>query len=315
MRISTSSFFSATLLGIRNQQSSISRLSQQLSSGQKLLSAKDDPVANTRIMSLKDGLALRTQFAANQVKLDITQKEEATVLSELQTTLTKARQLIVDGHSSQDQNLRNQSAATLAGYYNHIKDLVNFRDSSGNSIFAGFETSTQPYSHTAVFDPTSSGPAVSMASGYAGDAGTRQAEVDQGRFLPANDDLGVVMRVGVAGSDVLQTIDQSAVDLRDTSLPQATLEANLDNAYATLTAAIGSLKNIQSALVGRQLELADMKSTNQQLMNISTDALGEMTQVDQASVIIELQLRQTALEAAESAFARTSGLSLFNYLS
>lgn len=314
MRISTSSFYASTMLGIRSQQNAMSRLNQQIGTGQKLLSPKDDPVANTRIMSLNDGLAMRTQFAANQSSLDTKQKEEATLLNALENALTKARQAMVDGRTGNDQDHRNESAALLANLYTQIKDLVNYRDANGNAIFAGFETDAVPYAHTAAYDPTASGPAASPASTYAGDEGTRQIEIDQGRTMQANDSLSPVMQVGVAGSDVLQLIDQAAVDLRDITMAPGTLQANLEAAHAALTVAMDSLENIQTTLAGRQVELADVKSSNKQLMAISADALGELTQVDQASAIVELQQRQIALQAAESAFGLTSQLSLFNYL-
>lgn len=314
MRISTSSFFSATLLSIRNQQNAMSRLNQQIGSGQKLLSPKDDPVASTRAMSLRDGLTLRTQFAGNQTRLDVILKEESAVLNEFHDSLAKAQQALADGRNVADQGLRDQSAATLAGLYKHIKDLVNARDAGGNYLFSGFETSTVPYAHTAVYDPASSGPATSLASTYAGDEGARRIEVDQGRYLQANDSLSPVMQVGVAGSDVLQVLDQAAVNLRDTTITSTALQTSLDAAYNAITAAMDSLENIQGALAGRQIELGDAKKSTQQLLTIGEDALGELTQVDQASAIVELQQRQVTLQAAENAFARTASLSLFDYL-
>lgn len=315
MRISTSSFFAASLLSIRNQQSAMSRLNQQIGSGQKLLSPKDDPVASTRAMSLRDGLTLRTQFATNQTRLDVIQKEESTVLDALHNTLIKARQGVADGRNLSDQGLRDQAAATLAGLYSQIKDLANARDAGGNYLFSGFETSTTPYAHTPVYDPTSSAPAVSLASTYAGDEGTRRIEVDQGRYLQANDSLTPVMQVGVAGSDVLQLLDQAAVNLRDTTITTAALQTSMDTAYNALTAAMGRLDDIQGALAGRQVELADAKKSTQQMLAIGKDALGELTQVDEAAAIVELQQRQVTLQAAENAFARTANLSLFDYLS
>jgi flagellin-like hook-associated protein FlgL len=43
--------------------------------------------------------------------------------------------------------------------------------------------------------------------------------------------------------------------------------------------------------------------------------LSDITQVDKAAAIVELQSRQTSLEAISRAYSITSGLSLFNYLS
>ncbi len=315
MRISTASYYATSLSGIQNQQSQISRLNQQIASGQRMLAAKDDPISNTRVMSLQDGLAARTQYASNQVKLELIQKETMTVLDEINKALVKTREVVQTGQNAYDPALREQTAVTLNGLYKHIADLVNYRDTSGNYLFAGHETDTKPFLHTETFDPSSSAPAISPNGGFAGDEGVRMIQVDSERNIQSNESLVAVMQSGVAGSDLLQIIDQLAVDMRDSTMDTATLQVNMSDAYNVINTAMNNLKNVQSGLAGRQMELADVTGSNSSLMNIAEDTLGELTQVDQARAIVELQQRQTVLQAAMSAFSSSSRLSLFNYLS
>ena len=95
---------------------------------------------------------------------------------------------------------------------------------------------------------------------------------------------------------------------------QTALQTQLSNTYSAVSGAVTSLQSIQASLAARQQQVSNQQTTTQQLQTTTQDALGNLTQVDQTSAIVELQMRQTSLQAAESAFASTSKLSLFNYL-
>lgn len=307
MRVSSSTFFASSLSGILNQQASIAQLNQQIGTGNKLLSAADNPVAATQIMSLNDRVSLNTQYSTNLQNLGAAQTEESTVLNQLQSSLAGVQKAISAANTGNDQTLKDSTAATLSGLYQQIKDLANYKDTNGNYIFAGFNTSTQPYQHTAVYG---TGTATSAATTYTGDNGIKQIQVAPGQAYQANDNLSSVMQSG-SSSDLLQTIDQLAADMKNNS---ATLPTNLSKAYTIVTNALGNLQGIQAGLAARQAQVTNQISATQTQLNANQDSLSNLSQVDQASAIVELQQRQVSLQAAESAFAQTSKLSLFNYL-
>lgn len=314
MRISSLTFYATTQTGLRDQQIAISRLSQQIATNQRMLAPKDDPVSTTRVLALSESIAANEQFQANQVKADLALKHEETVLAALDGVLRSIRKVIGDTRADQTQSLRDQSAATLAGLYKQVRDLANSRDSSGDYIFAGFATATKPYDHVAVFDPASGGPADSPDSAYLGDAGARRVEISGGRYVRVNDDLSAVMQAGGAG-DLLEAIDQAAIDLGDAVTAPATLQTSLDASFSVVDTALSRLQAIRTSVAGRGLEIADVRTvTNQFLLN-DRNALSDLTLLDQAAAIIELQQRQVTLQAAGSTFSLTSRLSLFNYLS
>lgn len=307
MRVSSSTFYASSLTGILNQQASISQLNQQIGTGNKLLSAADNPVAATQIMSLNDRISLNTQYNTNLQNLGVAQSEESTVLNQLQTSLAGVQKALSASNASNDQTQKDSTAATLSGLYQQIKDFANYQDTSGNYIFAGFNTSTQPYQHTAVYG---TGTTTSAATTYAGDNGIRQVQVATGQAYQANDNLSSVMQSG-SSSDLLQTIDQVAADLKNNS---ATLSTSLSSAYSVVSTALKNLQGIQAGLAARQSQVASQTTATQNQLNANTDTLSNLSQVDQASAIVELQQRQVSLQAAENAFAQTSKLSLFNYL-
>lgn len=314
MRISSATFYASTLSGIRDQQSAMARLNQQLGTNQRLLAPKDDPIAMTQVLSLSESIASRVQFQSNQQRAELALKQESTLLDELYDALSSVRQVITGTNAGNDQSLRDQAAATLAGLYTHIKDLANYRDANGEYIFAGYETATQPYVHAPAYNPASPGGAADSPDGaYIGDAGLRRIEVERGRFIQVNDNLNTFMQAGGV-SDLLELIDQAAIDLHDSVTPVATLQASLDAAYATMGTALDAARTMMTSVAGRMLEVSDVRTSTEQFLLQERNALGDLTELDQAAVIVELQQRQISLQAAESAFSLTSKLSLFNYL-
>lgn len=307
MRVSSNSLYTSTLSGILDQQSSISRLSQQIASGNKLLSAADDPVAASQIMSLNDRISLNTQYSANQTSISSVQSEETVVLNQLQSYLQTAQATLSSVNASNDQNSKNSAAATLSSLYQEIKNLANYQDTNGNYIFAGFNTTTQPYSQTQAYG---TGSTTSSVTTYNGDNGIRQVQVAQGVTVQANDNLNSVMLSG-SSSDLLQTLDQISINLQGNA---ATLSTDLTSAYTTVTNALDNLKKIQVSLAGRQTLVTNQQTTTTNVLTNNQDTLGNLSSVDKAKAIIELQTRQTILQAAENAFSTVSKLSIFNYL-
>lgn len=305
MRVSSLSFYNTTLTGIRDQQSNIARLSQQIATEKTFLAAKDAPVESARAMQLADQISARTQHQANQLRASMALKEENLILNEMEDTISAARDLAVGANASLNLPSRTQLATQLANFGKTIEDLANSKDSAGNYLFAGYQTDTQPYAYDAVFE----GAAAPQVTTFAGDAGQRQLEIETGRYVRSNDSVESVLQSGT-NNDLLRRIDDLAVALRDGTVTQT----DLNDAYALMTNALGALRETQSSVAGRQLEVKDTQDLSRSLLAADQDALGELTKLDTAAAIVELQLRQVTLQAAESAFGLTSKQSLFSYL-
>jgi flagellar hook-associated protein 3 FlgL len=315
MRVSSLVFSTTALAGIQNEQASIAKLSSQIASGQRVLAPKDDPVRAPRIMELTDRIALRQQYIANQDKARLSLNYENTVLQQVRKVLEHARQILSGAAPGHDQALRQQASDLITADYNQLKGLANTRDPSGNYIFSGHQSMTQPFAHTQVApddDANPSTPATSGPAVYNGDAGMREVEIDVGRSIRVNDNLDDVLRAGTS-DDVLRALDQAAIDLRETPGSLLT-QADIDNGIAAINAALDRLGLIERRVAAAQLEVADTQATTKALLNEEMNALGALMELDQAAAIIELQRRQVTLEAAQRAYARTAGLSLFNYL-
>jgi flagellar hook-associated protein 3 FlgL len=331
MRISTLSYMTSSLPGILDNQSQIARLSQQIATGQNYLSPQDNPLATQQAMSLSSGIAADTQYVANQTAANQTLSEESTVLQAMQTALNGALSLVSQSNGSLSQSLRDQNAAMLSGYYQQIKDLANSRDTGGRYLFAGFNTNlgsaTPPFQHTQVY-PSTAAPG-SQATDYVGTPyvslaapqGVRSIAIADGRSVQVSDNLDTVFQSGLnsgnatgSTTDLLQSLDQLAITLHDSSLTSAQVNTALTNASAGISAALGSLQQVQSRVATAQAQINDTQATTKSQLTLRQNALSDLTLVNQASAIVELQSRQTSLQAAETAFSQTSKLSMFNYL-
>jgi flagellar hook-associated protein 3 FlgL len=315
MRIDSSSFFSAGLNGIRDNQVSMARLNRQITTGQALLAPKDDPVAMSRIMNLTDSIALRNQYAANQVKANIAIDFESTVLNGVEKNIRSIRGLVAGISAGNDSATRSITAQQLESLFNQLKDLANSKDSAGNYIFAGSRTNlpstTPPFVNDGGGSVPATVPITGLATTYNGDALVRSVEIDIGRTAQVSDNLNTVFQAGVVGSDLLQTIDEAIQRLpADATLTSADLARYL----GVIDEALGNLDSIQFRLASAQSAVKDAQTSTQAFLLSDKNALGELSQVDKTEAIVELQSRQTSLEAASNAFAMVSGLSLFKYL-
>lgn len=316
MRISSYVYMNAALPGIREQQAGIARLSAQLAADRRILQPKDDPIAASRALDLSASIAQRAQFAVNQEQARVAMKHEETLLTGLADALDQAQAILMGGVSAaNDTALRQRYALEMEGLYQQVKDIANTRDSFGRFVFSGYretKASLQAPNTQAPFEHAQAATAPATAASYGGDANTRSVLIDQNNRLQVTDDLDTtVMRAGDGVNlDLLQTLDQIVLDLRDSNVTQATLNTRMDAIQTT----IGNLQLIQAGLAARQARLEEVTQINGALLDIDKDALSSLQELDQAAAIIQLRQRETALQAAEQSFARTAELSLFSFL-
>ncbi|MEW6677097.1 MAG: hypothetical protein AB1421_04175 [Pseudomonadota bacterium] len=322
MRVDTLTYFSTSLPGIRDNQTAIARLNQQIASGQRLLAPKDDPLDTEKVLYLSNRVATRSQHVANQDRAQLALKYEEVVVQEMQQSLSAARDLLRISPYN-DQSLRNIHAEQLKGTFNHILGLLNTQDPAGNYIFGGYVTNSAPYANTSLSGATVT-PLDTTYTGTTAPGGLRQIEIEEGRTVQVNDNLESVFLftdssfidpANGAGPnqddhDLLENLAYAIANL-----PGSTITVDEINRLAlVIDTTLERLALVEHRVAGAMSEVEDARSSTKALLLQEQNALSDIQQVDQAAAIIELQLRQTTLEAANQAFARTSGLSLFNYL-
>lgn len=186
MRISTQTIFEQGIFNLQRNQSALTRGQEQISTGRRLLSPSDDPVASARALEVGQARFANDQLISNADSADgaIALQEEALgrytrLLQDVKTSVVGAGNGVLTGRERKD------IAAELRGRYDELIGLANTTDSNGSYLFSGYQGATQPFTENA--------PGVVV---YNGDQGQRLIQVGPVRDLP----------VSFAGSDVFQRV-------------------------------------------------------------------------------------------------------------
>ena len=146
MRISTLQSFNKGLNSILDNQSSVNKTQQQVSTGRRVLTPADDPIAATKILQLQQDNALREQYDKNLTAAENRLKLEETQLAGITDNMERLKELTVQaGDGSLTKSDRQAIAAEIRELLGSMVDLMNSKDAGGEYIFAGFKGGTQPF--------------------------------------------------------------------------------------------------------------------------------------------------------------------------
>lgn len=146
MRISTMQQFNTGVRSILDNQESSLRTQQQISTGRRVLTPADDPIASTRILQLQQDISLRDQFEKNVTASRNRLNLEESILTSVTENVSRIRELTVNaGNGSMTQEDRTYIASEIEQRYKALVDLMNTKDASNTYIFAGFKGETMPF--------------------------------------------------------------------------------------------------------------------------------------------------------------------------
>ncbi len=175
MRVSTAQIFNNGTQGIGKNQSSLYRLQQQLSSGRRVMTPSDDPIAASRAVVLSQSQSFNKQSIRNQQDADSKLSEVDSQLDYLGKRLISVRDNLVQaGNTHLTAEQKSYIATEIKGAFDEILAMANTQDSSGNYIFAGFLADVRPYNET------------KEGAVYAGDQGKHLVQASTGRQIATN---------------------------------------------------------------------------------------------------------------------------------
>jgi flagellar hook-associated protein 3 FlgL len=196
MRISTSQIYDTGALSIQRNQSALFKLQTQISSGRRVLTPADDPVAAAQSLLVTQSQEVNAQHFDNQSNASGQLGLVDSQLSSLTDVLQSVREKVVQaGSTGSMTNADRQSIATeLESRLTEILGMANARNTSGDYLFSGYQGATLPFAingAAAVVPPASSAPVA-----YYGDDGERLLQVSASRQMAVN----------VAGSDLFMKV-------------------------------------------------------------------------------------------------------------
>lgn len=201
MRISTIQAFNNGNQGIQDNYAKVTRTQEQVSSGKRLLSPADDPVATVRLLQLDQEAGRLEQFKSNMSAATNSLNQEEATLNSVTNILQRVREITLQaGNGALDSSDRQALAQELNEREEELFGLFNSRNARGEYLFGGFQSQTPPF----VREPDG-------AYEYEGDQGQRSIQIAGSKQLAINDngkdlfvDVGNVNRVvtdSVAGTN------------------------------------------------------------------------------------------------------------------
>lgn len=147
MRISTQQFYEVSANQYQNNYSSVVKAQDQASSGVRVQTAGDDPVAAARLLLLQQQKDMLGQFNGNINSLKNSLTNEESVLDSVNTALQKASELALRaGNVGISDDDRKSIASEVGALEDQILGLLNSKDANGKYMFSGSKTETPPYS-------------------------------------------------------------------------------------------------------------------------------------------------------------------------
>lgn len=202
MRISTIQAFNNGVQGLQRNYANATRTQEQISTGNRILTPADDPVASVRLLQLEQQQNVLTQYKDNLTAANNSLTQEEVTLNSVNTVLQRVRELAVQaGNGALSQADRQSIAAELGEREDELLSLMNTRNARGEYLFAGFQGKTQPF----VRNPDGS-------YSYMGDEGQRKLQVASSLEVAISD----------SGKAVFEDVLNAArLSLTDNSVPAA----------------------------------------------------------------------------------------------
>lgn len=185
MRVSTQTIHeTGTNLMLQNQGSLV-KTQQQLSTGKRILTPSDDPIAAAQALNVTQAALLNKQFSVNRASASSSLGLEENVLKQVTSILQSVHSSAVYAGNSTLTDVDKKILATeLRGKFDSLVGVANATDENGQFLFSGYQASTKPFVQTG------------LNVQYAGDQGQRMNQVGSVRQLA----------VGDSGTDVFERI-------------------------------------------------------------------------------------------------------------
>jgi flagellar hook-associated protein 3 FlgL len=273
-------------------------LTSELSSGLRVATLSDDPVAVSANVQLSSELAGLDSFVQSASGEESRLQVADSTLGEVVSQVTSAISLATEGANG---TLNASDLATLAAQVLAIRDsVVSLANTSyqGTYLFSGSQGGTQPFT----VDSTTS-PATTT---YAGDDVTSTIKTPGGQSLAVNVPGSAIFTA--TGSSLLGTLNQLVSDLQSGSSTDIAADST------ALTAALTTVDTQRSMLDSSLSQLTTTSSYAQTQSAVVEAQQTTLLSADTATVATSLQTAEAQHQALISVVSALGQNDLFSYL-
>lgn len=316
MRVSTALVANTGSSGIQRLQSDLYTMQNQITTGRRIVTPKDDPVGSAQALVVTQSKSINALFIKNQqtaeTKLNALDATLDGLNSELRAIYEKS---VAAGNGSYSDSERAAIATELEQRLGNLISLGNTQDGSGRYIFAGFQSTTKPFDVSGNVAPYSlANPYVT----YAGDDGVQTLQVT----------ASVSMDTSAAGSEVFMRVKDASGNVTGRSVFDAVQNMvgflRTPGASPSATAYRDALGDIMSSMDSISRVRASVGSSLSSLDNLSNTAsdrdlqyktqLSNLEDLNYAEAFTNVSQKKVQLEAAQTTYMMVAKLSLFDHI-
>ena len=296
MQVATSLFYDRNATQMQSLQSQADTLNTQISTGNKLSAASDDPVAYQTLRGIATSTANDAAYSGNVTLASSLLTQADTTLGSITTQLQQASALVLQARNgTQTADTRAIIGQQLQTIADSITALANTKDARGQPIFGdanGGAAVTKNSDGTYSFATTTGSP----------------IPVGDGQTVQTGDTAARVLTFG--STNALSVLSTLAASLEDGTAT----DSDMGGAITDLQTAGTQVSDVQSSVGARGARLDILQST---MTTQSTDRetlRSSLADTDTTTAITQLQKTMTILSATQASFTKLASLSLFDYL-
>ena len=303
MRISSNTIYETGVKVMQDQQIALSKFQQQLSTGRRILSPSDDPVASARSLEITQTQSVNQQYIVNAKSAKSTLGLAESVLGSITNLIQDVRENAVKaGNPTIGAANYASLGASVRSRYDELLGYANQKDGSGQYMFSGYyQGAAPPFTQ------------VNGAGTYIGDQGQRKIQISPARQIETNDSGAAIFKPGVTGQDIFKTLDDLANALNSATTPASAATA-VTTALNGLDAALSNVSQIRASVGLRLKELDAAQSASEDFDLQYSTTLSSLQDVDYAKTISDMTQSQFNLQAAQKTYMQITDLSLFKLI-
>lgn len=304
MRITSNTYTSLINNSSQTSQQQLATLQQQISTGESVQFASDNPLAYEQASQAQTSLAQLNTYSTAATEAGALTAQNNSAMTSLHQIIARASELATSVTSNESTSDLQAIGTEMGSLVSQLTSIVNQQTVNGTYLFGG--TSNQPpITSTGAYNSSTNGDetTIDVQPGNAVQTG-----IVAGR--PGSPPVDGFLYDSSSGVDVLASLNQTISDLNSgnasavqtTDLPALNHALNLVSQYVGSTAA--SMSAVQTA-----------STTLSQQITSQGDQLNTLTQTNLPDAELQLQQIQNQYQASLEAGSRILSMSILNYIS
>ncbi len=302
MRITSTTYSSLVQSASQNSQQQLATLQQEISTGNDVQFASDNPLVFQEASQTQANLAQLNAYTASAQVATTATNANNTAMTSLHKLVANASEMATSVNGTMTTSNMQYYGTVVSSLLTQITTIANQTDANGNFMFGG-TSNVQPLSTAGAYNTGTNGTTTSI---MVGKGNSVQTSIVAGN--PASGVSGFLYD-STSGVDVIAAMKQTITDLNagNATAVQTTDVPLLNKALDLVSSYVGSTAASMSAVTNATNTLSAETTSG-------TNQLNALTQTNLPNATVQLQQIQNQYQAALEAGSKMLQLSIMNYL-